>query len=50
VDIQHFCQLIADLEHRVQRRLRLLKDHRNAIAPYFDHFLFRQFEKVFPIQ
>ncbi len=50
MDVEHFGKLIADLENGVQGRLRLLKDHRDAVPAHLDHFLFGQFEQVFPIQ
>ena len=46
VNIKHFTNLIAHFEHRVKRRLRLLKDHRNAIPTYMDHLAIRQIQQI----
>jgi len=32
VPAQHFSDLVADREHRVERRHRLLEDHRDVLA------------------
>src|SRR5215216_5349480 len=48
VHIQHFGQLIANFEHRVQSRLRLLEDHGDAVAAHFDHFFFGSLSRFCP--
>ncbi len=39
VEAEHLHQLIADRLHRVERRHRLLKDHRDAIAAHLVHLI-----------
>ena len=46
MDLDHLLDLPADREHRVQRRHRLLEDHRDAAAAQRAHALGRRLEQV----
>ena len=46
VDARDLADLVADGEHRVQRRHRLLEHHRDAIASHVLHLALRQTEQV----
>jgi len=43
-------QLVADREHRVQRRLRVLQDHRDATTTDAPHLALRLLEQVLALQ
>ena len=45
-----FDDLVADLEDRVERRLRLLKDHRDAVAAHLVHLIRRQGEQLLSLK
>ena len=47
VQAHGFADLIADGEHRVERRHRLLKDHRDPVAADLAHLVERQLQQVF---
>ena len=46
MNFQHFRDLIAHVEHRVQGRCRLLKDHRDAIAANLRHLAGAQLQEI----
>jgi hypothetical protein len=46
VRLDRLDQLVADREHRVQRRLRVLKDHRDATPADVPHLALRLLEQV----
>jgi len=46
MNVQHLRDLIARPKYRVQCRLRLLKDHRNAIPAHLHHFIFGKLENI----
>jgi hypothetical protein len=50
VDLQHLVDLRADAQHRVQRRHRLLEDHRDAVAAQLAQPLGRGLQQVFAIE
>jgi hypothetical protein len=50
VDLQHLVDLRTDAQHRVQRRHRLLKDHRDAVAAQVAQPLGRGLQQVFSFE
>ena len=50
VNVQHLRDLVTRAEHRVQRRLRLLEDHRDAITSHLHHLLFRRLYQILIIE
>src|SRR5262249_12641557 len=46
MELKGFHQLVADGVHRVQRRHRVLKDHRNVVAAYFPHLAVGKLDNV----
>jgi hypothetical protein len=50
VDPDAFDELVADGEHRVQRRLRVLEDHRNLPPPDVPHLVVALLQQVLPFQ
>jgi hypothetical protein len=46
MDLQHLGDLVADPHHRVERRHRLLEDHRHGLAAQRAHLLVRRAEHV----
>src|SRR5439155_4150244 len=50
VDLEHLADLEADLEYGVQRRRRLLEDHRDPLAPDVRHLRAGQAEQVDPVE
>jgi hypothetical protein len=50
VDAQNLGDLVANFDNRVEGRLRLLEDHRDAIAAHMSHFGLGQFEQVLVIE
>ena len=47
---QRFSHLIADREHRIERGHRLLKDERDAGAPYFSHPAFVERQEILSLE
>jgi len=47
---QHFSDLSADGQHRIERSHRLLEDHGNGIATHLPHLRFRQLEQIAPLE
>ena len=45
-----FDDLIANFEHRIQARHRILENHCDVIASYRFHFFFRELQQVFAIE
>jgi hypothetical protein len=50
VDLEHLVDLRADAQHRVQRRHRLLEDHRDAVAAQLAQPFGRGLQQVFAIE
>jgi len=50
VEAKHFHQLITHRLHRVERRHRLLKDHRNTVAANLVHLIRRQGEQLLSLK
>ena len=50
MDHQRFHDLEPDGQHRVQRRHRLLEDHRDIAAANLAHFVFSKLEKIAPLE
>ena len=48
VNTEHFGDLPSDREYRVQRRQRVLEDHRDVLATDLTTFLFRHRQQVYP--
>src|SRR5690606_19440694 len=48
VDDQRFGNLKADSQHRIERRHRLLEDHRHFVAADTAHLRLRERQKLFP--
>ncbi len=47
---EHFGDLLADRQRRIEAGHRLLKDHRDPVAANVAHFPFRQCQKVLPLE
>jgi hypothetical protein len=50
VNSNAFDELVADGEHRVQRRLRVLEDHRNPAPPDVPHLVVTLLQQILPFQ
>ncbi len=47
---QHFSDLSADGQHRIERSHRLLENHGNGVAANLPHLRFRQLEQIAPFE
>jgi hypothetical protein len=47
---EHFGDLVADGENRIERCHRLLKDHGDALSADFSHLLLAELDQVLPLE